>query len=113
MYLCGVSISIRINRFITRDDKTISCIHVRNRRETLKRALAISTELAPLAPESPPAPLTHGCFLVVSLGLRVLHDVPAARCPDAADAGEILEEEPSYVLKGQNGKFLGSFPLGE
>ena len=54
----------------------------------------MSTELTPLAPESPPAPLTHGCFLVVSLGLRVLRDVPAARCPDAADAGEILEEVP-------------------
>lgn len=45
--------------------------------------------------------------------LRCLHDVPIARRPDAADAGEILEEEPSYVLKGENGKFLGSFPLGE
>ena len=45
--------------------------------------------------------------------LRVLQDVPVARRPDAADAGEILEEEPSYVLKGEKGKFLGRFPLGE
>ena len=42
-----------------------------------------------------------------------MRNVPVARRPDAADAGEILEEEPSCVLKGENGKFLGRFPLEE
>lgn len=75
--------------------------------------MAISTEPAALAPGSPPAPLAHGSFPGVSLGFGVLQDVPVARGPDAADAGEILEEEPSYVLKGENGKFLGSSTRGE
>ena len=74
-------------------------------KETLKRALAISRKLVTFVSESPPDLLIPGCFLVVSPGQGVLHDVPIARCPDAADAGEILEEEPSYILKGDNGKF--------
>lgn len=60
------------------------------REEMLKRDLPINTELATFVPL-----LIRKCSLVIPLDYSVVHDVPIARCTDVADAGEILDQEPS------------------
>lgn len=73
----------------------------------LKKVLPINAELALPCSESSPILLISARSSVLSLGHGLLHNVDIARCTDATDAGNFLEEMPSGILKGDNRKFRG------